>query len=46
MGFMISTMLLLGTNGKSHGQNSGTPAIFLEIISKSVPSYLHLAVCE
>jgi len=27
MAFMISTMLLLGTNGKSHGQYSGTQGL-------------------
>ena len=40
MKFIISTLLLTGTNRKDHGQNSGTLTKFEKSSQDSVPPYL------
>jgi len=40
MGFIMSTTLFRGANYESHMQNSGTPAIVLEIIHMWHDSYI------
>ena len=48
MGFMISTILLPGTNRKSHGQNSGSPTKLGKIISRlcvTVCAHCSTSVC-
>ena len=44
MGFVISTILLRGTNRESHGQNSSTLQKFEKSSQNTLPPYLQLAV--
>jgi len=44
MGFIIRTLILRGTNHKSHGQNSGALTQLGKLSQNFVPPFLQLAV--